>query len=243
APGAGRVIGVHRGERRSLRSVVIHLGPAEREGEPGPEHLMPLESHAEASSTLDREALLSLLYESGLITAFRTRPFGRVPSRGRAPRSIFVTAIDTEPLAADPAWIVEERASDFERGLTAVTRLTDGPTYLCAAAGSGVGPGASGARLETFSGPHPAGLAGTHIHLLDPVHRGKTVWYVGYQDVIALGELLRTGVHPVSRVVSLAGPLVKEPRLLRTRVGACLEQCVDGSLRDGGAPARVISGS
>src|SRR5690606_22064914 len=120
---------------------------------------------------------------------------------------------------------------------------TDGPTYLCVAAGSSIGPGASGARVETFAGPHPAGLAGTHIHLLDPVHRGKTVWYVGYQDVIALGELRRTGAHPVSRVVSLGGPLVREPRLLRTRLGACLEQCALGSLRESDAPPRVISGS
>jgi Na+-transporting NADH:ubiquinone oxidoreductase subunit A len=242
SPGAGRVIGVHRGERRALRSVVVHLDPAEVRGEVGPEHLMPLEAQGEASVTMARDALLALLYESGLIAAFRTRPFGRVPSGGRGPRAIFVTAIDTEPLAANPEWIVEGREDDFERGLTAITRLTEGKTYLCVAEGSRIGPGASGASLESFAGPHPAGLAGTHIHLLESVHRGKSVWYVGYQDVIAVGELLRTGVQPVSRVVSLGGPMVREPRLLRARLGACLEQCVEASLLEGVEP-RIISGS
>jgi Na+-transporting NADH:ubiquinone oxidoreductase subunit A len=242
SPGAGRVIGVHRGERRALRSVVVHLDPAEVRGEVGPEHLMPLEAQGEASVTMARDALLALLYESGLIAAFRTRPFGRVPSGGRGPRAIFVTAIDTEPLAANPEWIVEGREDDFERGLTAITRLTEGKTYLCVAEGSRIGPGASGASLESFAGPHPAGLAGTHIHLLESVHRGKSVWYVGYQDVIAVGELLRTGVQPVSRVVSLGGPMVREPRLLRARLGACLEQCVEASLLEGAEP-RIISGS
>jgi Na+-transporting NADH:ubiquinone oxidoreductase subunit A len=211
-------------------------------GEVGPEHLMPLEAHGEASATMARDALLALLYESGLIAAFRARPFGRVPSGGRGPRAIFVTAIDTEPLAANPEWILEGREDDFERGLAAITRLTEGKTYLCVAEGSRIEPGASGASREVFAGPHPAGLAGTHIHRLEPVHRGKNVWYVGYQDVIALGELLRTGVQSVSRIVSLGGPMVQEPRLLRTRLGACLEQCVEGSLVLGEEP-RIISGS
>ncbi|NLY93977.1 MAG: Na(+)-translocating NADH-quinone reductase subunit A [Myxococcales bacterium] len=243
APGAGRVIGIHRGERRVLHSVVVHLALAEREGAGEDAPAVALGSYAAASRAMERAALVSLLRESGLVTAFRTRPYGRVPSGEVPPHAIFVTAIDTEPLAAPPEWIVEGREDDFERGLAAITALTDGPVYLCVAEGSPIGPGGTRARRETFSGPHPAGLPGTHIHFLDPVRRGKVVWYVGYQDVIAFGELLRTGRIPVARVVALGGPLVREPRLLRTRLGACLEPCVEGSLVDPDVPARIISGS
>jgi Na+-transporting NADH:ubiquinone oxidoreductase subunit A len=95
--------------------------------------------------------------------------------------------------------------------------------------------------MEAFAGPHPAGLPGTHIHFLDPVSENKTVWFVGYQDVIAFGTLFRTGRINVDRVISLAGPVVEKPRLVRTRVGACTDDLVAGELREG--DHRVISGS
>ena len=94
---------------------------------------------------------------------------------------------------------------------------------------------------EAFAGPHPAGLPGTHIHFLDPVSTSKSVWQIGYQDVIAVGKLFTTGQLFVERVVALGGPVVEQPRLLRTRLGASLEELTAGELKPGFN--RVVSGS
>ena len=94
---------------------------------------------------------------------------------------------------------------------------------------------------EEFAGPHPAGLPGTHIHFLDPVSMDKTVWHINYQDVIAIGKLFDTGRLFVERIISLAGPVVNEPRLLRTRLGASVDDLVNEQLCE--VDRRVISGS
>ncbi len=156
------------------------------------------------------------------------------------PSSIFVTAIDTHPLAADPALIIGERPAEFEAGLKVLGVL--GKVFVCKAEGASL-PGESLARMRTeaFAGPHPAGLAGTHIHFLDPVSASKSVWNVGYQDVIAIGALFTTGRLSVERVVSLAGPVVENPRLVRTRLGASLDELTAGELNPGAN--RVVSGS
>ena len=126
--------------------------------------------------------------------------------------------------------------------LRLAAKLTEGTSYLCVAEGSELGPGVDApVSVEEFSGPHPAGTVGLHIHTLAPVGRDRTVWSVGYQDVIAFGALFRTGRLPVERVISLAGPPVQRPRLVRSRLGASTEEHVRGELEDG--DLRVISGS
>ncbi|MEC8425037.1 MAG: NADH:ubiquinone reductase (Na(+)-transporting) subunit A, partial [Myxococcota bacterium] len=189
----------------------------------------------------DAAAVRALLVESGAWTALRTRPFNKVPAVDGEAHSIFVTAIDTDPLSVDVETALAGRLDDFAAGLEAIEKLTSGVVYLCRAPGANIAGGASSVRIEEFEGPHPAGLVGTHIHMLDPVSRGKTVWHVGYNDVADFGELFRTGRVPVTRVVALGGPAVKQPRLLRTRVGAHLGTLVEGELTDG--ETRVISGS
>jgi Na+-transporting NADH:ubiquinone oxidoreductase subunit A len=157
------------------------------------------------------------------------------------PRSIFVTAIDTSPLAANPAVIIKERSDDFVNGLAVIAKLTEGKTYVCKATGADVATGNAPVTVAEFSGPHPAGLPSTHIHLIDPVAIDKFVWHLDYQAVIAIGALFTTGKLNVERVVSLAGPTVKKPRLLRTRVGANTDDLVAGQLEE--VENRVISGS
>ena len=148
--------------------------------------------------------------------------------------------MDTHPLAADPAPIIKAHADDFRRGLLALSRLA--PVWLCQAEGAALpGGDVPGVRVETFAGPHPAGLPGTHIHFLHPVDAARSVWHIGYQDVIATGKLFATGRLWTQRVVALGGPVVKQPRLLRTRLGANLQELTAGELADG--ENRVISGS
>jgi len=237
APGAGTVEAVHRGDKRALLSVVIRL--QERAEEP-----MAFASYRrDADGT--REHAQALLVESGLWTALRERPFSRAPALGSTPHAIFVTATDTHPLAPKPQVVLAGRMPAFQRGLSVLARLTDGPVYLCREPGAAIEPGSSNARVEEFGGKHPAGTAGYHIHVLDPVNRDKQVWHIGYQDVARIGHLFETGELDVSVVISLAGPRVQRPRLLRTRLGGSTDELVAGELVDAGVaePPRVISGS
>jgi len=233
APGAGVVRAIHRGEQRVLQSVVIDLAGDEQETFSSyPDDRLDALTATEVRDNLVR---------SGLWTALRTRPFSKVPAIDAIPASIFVTAIDTHPLAADPALVIATVAEDFRRGLRMLARLAR--LFLCTAPGAAIPGGElTNVRREEFAGPHPAGLAGTHIHFLDPVGAHKTVWTIGYQDVVAIGRLFATGRLNVERIVALGGPMAGRPRLLRTRLGACIDDLVAGEVK-AGKKLRIVSGS
>jgi Na+-transporting NADH:ubiquinone oxidoreductase subunit A len=233
APAAGRVAAIHRGERRAFVSLVIEV----EAGDPQ----VPFAAYSgRAVDRLSGDELRALLLESGLWTSLRARPFGRVPRTDAEPAALFVTAIDTRPHAPDPAFVLDGQAESFAAGLAALTRLTRGPTFMCTAPGARW-PLPAGVQVEEFAGPHPAGNVSWHIHRLWPVGLGRQVWHVGAQDVAAIGTLCLRGELDVQRVVSLAGPGVRQPRLLRTRLGAAIDELVEGQLQPG--EQRVISGS
>jgi Na+-transporting NADH:ubiquinone oxidoreductase subunit A len=234
APGAGKIRAINRGAKRVLQSVVIELA--------GDEQVAFTQYQEAELAGLSEDQVKENLLQSGLWTTLRTRPYGKIPGPATKPRSIFVTAIDTSPLAADPAVIIKERGADFANGLAVIAKLTDGKVYVCKKAGADIAAGNTpSVQVAEFSGPHPAGLPSTHIHFIDPVNADKVVWHLDYQAVIAIGALFTTGKLNVERVVSLAGPTVKNPRLLRTRVGANTDDLVKGELED--VENRVISGS
>lgn len=234
APASGTISAIHRGERRVLQSVVIDVDGDDAVHFPRYE-LADL-------AALTREAVQQQLVESGMWTAFRTRPFSKIPAPRSVPAAIFVTAIDTNPLAADPQPIILAQREAFDAGLTLLTRLTDGKVHVCQASGGKLGGHPVGqVTFNQFAGPHPAGLVGTHIHFLEPVSLKKQVWHLNYQDVIAVGKLFLEGELSSERIVALGGPQVKEPRLLKTCSGASLDELLADELLDD--ENRVISGS
>ena len=234
APAAGTVSAIHRGEKRVLQSVVISIS--------GNDEIVFEQYTPEALASLSSEQVRANLIQSGLWTALRTRPFSKTPAVDAQPASIFVNAMDTNPLAADPAVVIAGQAADFGYGLRVLSRLTERTVHVCKAAGANI-PTESTANIAVheFSGPHPAGLSGTHIHFIDPVGAHKTVWTINYQDVIAIGQLFTTGRLNTQRIVALAGSQVKKPRLVRTVLGAKVSQITTNELID--ADNRVISGS
>ena len=236
SPAAGTVVSVNRGAKRALISVIVEVNETG-----GAEDNHTFEAY-DAAAAIDGEKARALLFESGMWTALRARPHDRVPSSDEECASIFVTAIDTRPLSGDPAVALKDREDDFVAGLGVLGHLTDGPVYLCKAAGSEVSAGtANKIQVAEFQGRHPAGLVGTHIHALDPVSRTKTVWHIDAQDVAGIGHLFRTGTLDMTRVVALGGPLVKNPRLLKTRIGASTNALTEGELGEG--EARIVAGS
>jgi Na+-transporting NADH:ubiquinone oxidoreductase subunit A len=234
SPGAGVVAAVNRGERRVLQSVVVKLDGDEAESfaSYSPQQL----------ADLDGDAVRENLLASGLWTALRTRPFSKIPAPHSEARALFVTAIDTNPLAADPAVIIATDPDAFQRGLMLLAKVVRGPVYVCTANEANIEcPNDEPFRHAVFSGPHPAGLVGTHIHFLDPVSESKVVWHIGYQDVMAVGNLFTTGRLPVERIIALSGPMVGEPRLIATRMGAHTSELLGGEVKKG--DVRVVSGS
>ncbi|MGJ0997443.1 Na(+)-translocating NADH-quinone reductase subunit A [Klebsiella grimontii] len=234
APASGTISAIHRGERRVLQSVVIDVD--------GDDAVHFSRYELADLAGLTREAVQRQLLESGMWTAFRTRPFSKIPAPGSVPAAIFVTAIDTNPLAADPQPIILAQREAFDAGLTLLMRLTDGKVHVCQASGGKLGGHPVGqVTFNQFAGPHPAGLVGTHIHFLEPVSLKKQVWHLNYQDVIAVGKLFLEGELSVERIIALGGPQVKEPRLIKTCSGASLDELLADELLDD--ENRIISGS
>ncbi|MCK5639890.1 MAG: Na(+)-translocating NADH-quinone reductase subunit A [Gammaproteobacteria bacterium] len=234
-PAGGVVRAIHRGEKRSLLSLIIDVDASEDS--------LVFKSYSrnelrQLSGIQVRENLL----QSGLWTCLRTRPYNKVPAADSMPHSIFVTAMDSNPLAADPSVVIQGQGQSFLDGLNVLSVLSVGKLFVCHESGADI-PHSDNPSVvtETFSGPHPEGLVGTHIHFLDPVSLHKTVWHVNYQDVIAIGHLFINGELDVQRVISLAGSQVERPRLLRTRIGASIEQLTVEKLFSD--EHRVISGS
>ncbi|MGI1967791.1 Na(+)-translocating NADH-quinone reductase subunit A [Shewanella baltica] len=236
APASGQVVAINRGERRILQSVVIRCDDGENR-----DRQISFEIHQDIAA-LARSTVQAQLVKSGLWTALRTRPFSRVPALDSTPAGIFVTAIDTNPLAADPRLIIAEQTEAFKAGLLVLSRLTEGKVYLCQDKGEAIVKEAlPQLEVRRFDGVHPAGLVGTHIHFTLPVSLERQVWHIGYQDVIAYGKLFQTGELYTDRIVALGGPSVLNPRLLRTQLGAELSPLVSDDIKPG--QNRVVSGS
>lgn len=237
APGAGTVVAVHRGEKRAFVSLVIDLAASDEQVE----FASFAAVQGKSPAALGVDEVKALLLESGLWTAIRVRPFSRVPAPDGSPRAIFITAVDTNPHAPDVGVVLKGREADFARGLQVVAKLAP-KAYLCKSSKLQIETGqVANLKVEDFDGVHPAGNVGTHIHKLEPVNRDRVVWHLGYQDVIAIGALFATGQLDPVRHVTLAGPVVKSPRIVATRLGASLDELTAGELQPG--ENRVISGS
>jgi len=234
APASGTISAINRGAKRKLLSVVIEVDG---------DDCKDFEKYEAAQlPQISREQVVENLVNSGLWTSLRTRPMSKVPAIDSDAAAIFVSLIDTNPLAADPMTIVTPQIEAFNHGLTVIKHLTAGELFVAYDGNKNHDLAQNPvATYKAFSGVHPAGNVGTHIHFLKPVNDKRTVWHVGYQDVIAIGKLFTTGHLYTDRVIALGGPLVKEPRLVKTRVGANTDQLVEGNITP--EDERIISGS
>ncbi len=230
----GEVTAVNRGEKRALQSVVIRVSQSE-------DQVTFAQYSPQEIAGITEDQVRRNLLDSGMWTCFRTRPFSRTPAVDARTKAIFVNMMDTNPLAADPMLVIDQRKEDFLNGLALVAKLTDGALYLCKAPDAKMEVDHPKVEVESFAGPHPAGLPGTHIHFLEGASLDNVVWTVDYQDVIAIGKLFVTGELDCERVISLAGPQVESPCLVRTRMGANLTELCEGRLKSG--DNRIISGS
>jgi Na+-transporting NADH:ubiquinone oxidoreductase subunit A len=234
SPASGRVESINRGARRALQSVVIEIGDEGSE-EFNSYNLQELRE-------LPANEVRKNLIKSGLWTAFRTRPFSKIPSIESNPSNVFITAMDTNPLGPNVNSILATHEDLFKAGLDVLKTFTKVNIHICGDSNFPIKIEKEDQLINhTFKGPHPAGLAGTHMHFISPATLTNINWTLNYQDLIAFGQLFLTGKLPIERIVSLAGPQVLKPRLIKTRIGACTDELCAGELTQ--RDTRVISGS
>lgn len=235
SPVSGRVAAINRGEKRFLEDIVV-------ESDGRNEAVTFRKFSAGEISGLSKEDVEKSLLQSGLWPVLRQRPFSKVAHPHESPKSIFVHAMDTGPLAADIDFILQGKEEQFQAGLDALRRLTKGKVYLCVkqGAGSRALTQARGVETHYFAGPHPAGNISTHIHYLDPIHKGDHVWYAEAQDVARIGSLFLEGVYSPERVVAVTGEGAGRKFYAKTIVGAPVSLLLQGSGLEG---MRCISGN
>jgi Na+-transporting NADH:ubiquinone oxidoreductase subunit A len=231
SPVSGTITAIKRGPRRSLAS--LEIGPDNQQQR----REFDLPAHSSAKD------IRQLLLQSGLWATLRTRPFGHIPEPSQSPAALFITAMDTRPLAVEPTRVISSYERQFNEGLTALGQLVDCPIYLCQKPGAGLSNVNTGRiTVAEFDGLHPAGLPGTHIHHLCPVGAGdREVWHIDYQDVISVGHLMQHNSPWFDRVVSLCGNGFKTPRLLLLPIGSSVSDAVQSELID--EPSRIMTGS
>ncbi|TXE14032.1 Na(+)-translocating NADH-quinone reductase subunit A [Algoriphagus aquimarinus] len=234
APVSGKVVEIKRGDRRKLLEVKI-LADA----------TIIHEQFAQVDiASLDRDALAAKLAASGTWPNIIQRPFGIVANPADTPKSIFISAFDTHPLAPDYAFALQGQEKYLQAGIEALAKLTSGKVHLNVD-GSKAVPAVfadlKGAQVNKFSGPHPAGNVGVQIHHLDPINKGEIAWTVTPYGVVQIGKFVLEGIYDASKVIAVTGSELTKAAYVKTYSGASISTFVKGNLNSG--HVRVVSGN
>ncbi|MEB2786638.1 Na(+)-translocating NADH-quinone reductase subunit A [Algoriphagus persicinus] len=234
SPVSGKVVEVKRGDRRKLLEISI-LADATI-------------SHEQFGSvdiaSLDRDALAAKLAASGIWPNIIQRPFGIVANPADTPKSIFISAFDTHPLAPDYAFALEGQEKYLQAGIETLAKLTSGKVHLNVDGSKAIPTVFSnlkGAQVNKFSGPHPAGNVGVQIHHLDPMNKGEIAWTISPYGVVQIGKFILEGIYDASKVIAVTGSELTKAAYVKTYSGACVSAFVKGNLNSG--HVRVISGN
>jgi len=225
APSSGVVKSINRGEKRRFLSVIIETDDS-------------IESKAFYHDDYDNS--IDFLADSGALSYFRTRPYNRMPGLNSTPSAIFINACDSSPLSVDPFEMVKLDQDLFNSGLKFINTISPTTKTFCTFHNPNFDQSVEHINYAQFSGPHPSGLVGTHIHFLHPVGQNRNVWTISWQDVVSLGHLLEHKTLRTNKLVSLGGPNVLEPKIFKISYGANLSELTAGKIKDA---SRVISGS
>lgn len=233
SPVSGKIHSINRGERRRILEVVIE-----------PDGKQEYEDFGAADPlSLSSEQIKEKLLKSGIWPFIRQRPYGIIANPTDSPKSIYISGFDSAPLGPDMDFILQNKLAEFQKGIDALAKLTDGKIYLNLSAESNASPlkNVKGVVQTGFEGPHPIGNVGIQIHHIEPINKGEIVWYINPQDVVFVGRLFETGHYNMERIVALAGSEVKKPQYYRTMMGASIRQMIEHNVNDG--DLRYISGN
>ena len=228
SPVSGTVSAINRGEKRKLLNIAVE-----------PDATQVYKELKVVDAKASRSEIVEMLLESGLWTRIVERPFGVIANPDAQPKAIFVSAFDSAPLAPDYNFVLKSEKAALEAGLALLSRLTDGKVHLSARKGDeGYMAEVKGVEYHTFSGKHPVGNVGVHIHHIDRIAKGDIVWTVNVQDVVLMGRLVMGKKLDMTKVIAVAGSEAQKPCYMRIIAGAAVESIV-GKVSEN---VRIISG-
>ena len=231
SPVSGTVETVNRGERRKLLEVVVKAD----------DQIQYKDFGAADVNKLSRDEIIEKLLDSGVWPMIKQRPYDIVASPADEPRDIFVSAFYSAPLAPNFDFVVKGQEVDFQTGLDALAKLTDGKVYVGIRKGSSVS--VKGVETVEVEGPHPAANVGVQINHIKPINKGEVVWTVNPADVIVIGRLFNKGIADFSRLVVITGSETTERGYVKAIAGCTIASLVDGKIMRGNEDIRIISGN
>ncbi len=230
SPVSGEVIEVKRGEKRKILEIKIQADAEQVYEDYGKKD----------PSSMNREQVIDYLTSAGCWPFIKQRPYDVIASTEDQPKSIFVSGINSAPLAPSLDYVLAGKEEALKAGFTALTKLTTGKVHLTIGKSSNVFPQVSGIEIHKGSGKHPVGLVSTQIAKIDPINKGEKVWVVKAEDVVTIGELLLTGKFNSDRIVALTGSGFNKPSYVKVKQGAAMKDVIAGNIKEGNY--RIIGG-
>jgi len=234
SPVSGIISSIVRGEKRLIEKIEIK-----------PSTIVDYELFGVSDvSKLSREEIIKKLLTSGCWPFLRQRPYAIIANPNDTPKSIFISAFDTAPLAPDIDFTIYGCEAEFQEGIKALSKLTQGKIHLNIPTdypSSHIFAKVKGVELNEFSGPHPSGNVGVQIHHIDPVNKGDVVWHLDPQDVIVIGRLFLKGIYDNTRVIALTGSEVIKPRYYKVIAGISIKKLIENNVTN--EQLRYISGN
>ncbi len=229
SPIQARVAAIQFGPRRMLTAMV--LDPVEV----GPQ--------SPSDRLTDDGDLRAYLLARGIWPAFVARPFGGPPGPDARPDAIVVSAVPSSQEGFAPHDVLWGREAEFALGLQALTALTDGPVHLCVEHGSLLSdPARTRIRVHTKRATRVWRTTSGQVAQVHPTGSTGQVWTVGYQDVVAIGHLLETGIYDPIRSVTQRRSGAQPTCKLRVPLGASLRHMRVGAM-DLSPNAQFVSGT
>jgi Na+-transporting NADH:ubiquinone oxidoreductase subunit A len=197
----------------------------------------------DVSNQNTKEGIKEILLESGCWSYIRQRPFDVIPDITATPKAIFVSLFDTAPLAPDYDFVLKNKKVELKKGLEVLATLSGGNLQIGVPNSNTLETigNLSGASVNEFKGPHPAGNVGIHIHHISPILPGQSVWYINPQDVCIIGNLFLTGKYDATRIIALGGSGVVDPQYYEVLTGQTLRSIFDKKIKEDNQ--RIIQGN
>ncbi|NOQ26482.1 MAG: Na(+)-translocating NADH-quinone reductase subunit A [Bacteroidales bacterium] len=230
SPVSGEVVEINRGERRVILEVVVKADAT-----------IEYEKFKVGDS---KDEIVEVLQKSGLWPALRQKPYSTIANPQDTPKSIYISAFDSAPLAPDMDYLARECEDCFQKGIDVLSKLTEGTIHLNINAdypASDTFTKAKGIQINKFTGPHPAGNVGVQINKIDPINKGDIIWYTYPQEIITIGRLFEKGIYDATKIIALTGSEVKSPKYFKIINGASIKNIVSDNINEG--ELRYISGN
>ena len=225
SPVSGNVKDIVRGQKRKITEIIIDSDSSQKSKK----------FKTSKFENFKREEIIKSLLESGCWPFINQRPYSIIANPSDTPKSIFISAFNTAPIAADIQIVLDDQKNEFSTGIQVLRKLTDGNLNICVEKNNQTFINdIKDVVIHNVSGPHPAGNVGVQIHHIDPISSGEKVWTIDPEDVAIIGRFFLTGNYNPLRTIAVSGPPVKHPQYYKTIAGSKLSEIInDAGVSDG----------